>query len=228
MAIHTLDIPVRCPGAASTRSRCAQCLRERLMRSRGLRQVEIDLHSDQHRASLRLDYDPKLLPLSQLEAQVRQAGLCLADQRAEVVIGLDGMVSPRSEQQVESALAKLPGVVASASYVSRSLRVEFDRRQCAMTEIARRLDELGYRLRPLEPSERRRLMSEADVPQDLPAEPAPASAGRWRQWIGTYHKLAMAVIGGLLLLGVVINNWLDGPVALRAGLLVASYVIAGW
>lgn len=228
MAIHTLDIPVRCPGTDHVRSRCVECLRERLMRSRGLRQVEIDLHPDEQRATLRLDYDAKLLPLSHLEAQVRHAGLCLADHRAEVVIGLDGMVSPRSEQQVEAALAKLPGVIASASYVSRSLRVEFDRRQCAMTEIARRLDELGFRLRPLTPAERRRLMSESHLPHDQAAIGSPAEAPRWWQWASPYHKLAMAVIGGLLLLGAVINNWLDGPAAVRAVLLIGSYVIAGW
>src|SRR4051812_11252322 len=68
--------------------------------------------------------------------------------RGHVILGIDGMVSPRSEHVIESALAKLPGdVVASASFASRSLRVEFNRTQCALPEIVRRLDELGFRLR---------------------------------------------------------------------------------
>src|SRR5436190_20883729 len=67
--------------------------------------------------------------------------------RHKVVLGIEGMVSPRSEQLIEGALAKLPGVVASASYPSRSLRVEFDRSQCALAEIVRRLDQLGFQLR---------------------------------------------------------------------------------
>src|SRR5436853_7010884 len=71
----------------------------------------------------------------------------LRQARASVVLGVDGMVSPRYEHIVESALSKLPGVKASASFASRSLRVEFDRNQCAMPEIVRRLDGLGLRLR---------------------------------------------------------------------------------
>src|SRR5437870_9018935 len=72
--------------------------------------------------------------------------------RAQVLLGVDGMVSPRNEHAIEASLAKLPGVKASASFASRSLRVEFDRNQCAMPEIVRRLDQLGLRLRARGPS----------------------------------------------------------------------------
>src|SRR5439155_4540952 len=99
-------------------------------------------------ASLVLDYDPRLLTLSELDQELRRAGVCCNVARAEIVLRIDGMVSQRSEQLIESALAKLPGVVASASFASRSLRVEFDRTQCALPEIARRLDDLGLRIRP--------------------------------------------------------------------------------
>src|SRR5438045_5631359 len=69
-------------------------------------------------------------------------------ERGHVILGIDGMVSPRSEPVIEAALAKLPGnVVASASFASRSLRVEFNRSECALPEIVRRLDEMGFRLR---------------------------------------------------------------------------------
>src|SRR5689334_20521467 len=69
-------------------------------------------------------------------------------QHAKLTLGIDGMVSPRSEQIIEGHLAKLPGVAASANFPSRSLQLEFDRTRCAMPEIARRLDEIGMRIRP--------------------------------------------------------------------------------
>src|SRR6185436_14272572 len=93
-------------------------------------------------------YDPRLIPLNALDAEIHRAGGFCQHQRAQVVLGVDGMVSPRFEHVIEAALAKLPGVHASASFASRSLRVEFDRAQCALPEIVRRLDELGLRLRP--------------------------------------------------------------------------------
>src|SRR6185312_8656301 len=73
--------------------------------------------------------------------------------RTTVLLGVDGMVSPRNENAIEASLAKLPGVKAHASFASRSLRVEFDRSACAMPEIVRRLDQLGLRLRPGGPIE---------------------------------------------------------------------------
>lgn len=132
--------------------------------------------------------------------------------RTRVIIGIEGMVSPRSEQHVEAALAKLPGVTARASYASKSLKVEFDRNLCAMPEIARRLDRIGYRLRPFEKQ-----------------PPQPTSTTSWLcQWVKEHHKLLMALGGGVLLLGAVINNWLGGPGAVRGVLLTASFIIAGW
>src|SRR5438874_5224521 len=111
----------------------------------------------------------------------------LRQARASVVLGVDGMVSPRYEHIVEAALAKLPGVLASASFASRSLRVEFDRSQCALPEIVRRLDDLGLKLRPGGPIK--------TAPSDQ------KSLQRLRELILTHHKLVMALIGGLLLLG---------------------------
>src|SRR4051812_11807728 len=98
------------------------------------------------------------------------------------------MVSPRSEQMIEAALSRLPGVAASASFASRSLRIEFDRSRCALPEIVRRLDQLGLRLRaggPVAP------------PQPLTLA---AKARDWLHVATEYHKLIIAILGGLLLL----------------------------
>ena len=147
MANHTLKVPARCPTDAIRRQSCGRCLRERLIGTPGIHDVKLTCADGGELATLELDYDPRLIPLHQLEHELSRADVCFNEQRGEVVLEIEGMISPRSEQVIESALAKLPGVTASASFASRSLRVEFDRRQCALPEIARRLDQLGFHLK---------------------------------------------------------------------------------
>ncbi len=227
MAIHTLKLPATCPDEPDQRTACGRCLRERLGRMPGIRHIELECSADEQ-AVVHLDYDPRLLPLSQLDAQVRQAAVCLRPQRTQIVMGVDGMVSPRSEQQIESALAKLPGVVASASFASRSLRIEFDRRTCALADIATRLDDLGYRLRALDSTERRRLLARDAAHTPRPAAPARWSAERLKAWLVDYHKLLMGLVGGILCAAAFITHRLDGPDTLRYLLVSASFIIAGW
>ncbi|MEA2710236.1 MAG: Zn2+/Cd2+-exporting ATPase, partial [Phycisphaerales bacterium] len=172
---------------------------------------------DPNQATLQLEYDPRLVPLHEIDAELRRAGVCCQSQRASVVLGIDGMASSRSERAIEAALAKLPGVVASASFASRSLRVEFDRTQCALPEIARRLDALGFRLRPGGPA-----MAKPQAANDR------KSLDRLKELILTHHKLAMAATGAILLLAAVLTRWLDGPPPLRYLFVAAGFVVAGW
>src|SRR5215213_11915436 len=111
MATRTVRIDAIYPSAPEERQRCCDCVRERLLATPGVRKV--DLHgADADAAVVELDYDPRLIPLNELDAELRRAGVCCKQQRASVVLAIDGMVSPRSEQLIETALAKLPGVVA--------------------------------------------------------------------------------------------------------------------
>jgi Cd2+/Zn2+-exporting ATPase len=216
MSTRTIHLPATCPEEPGHREVCARCLKDRLLVTPGIRSVSMRPEATDGLATVELDYDPRLLTLSELDVELKRAGACLSKDRAEVVLGIDGMVSPRSEQVIESALSRLPGVVASASFASRSLRIGFDRKQCALPEIVRRLDELGLRVR--QPGTNRQS-----------AEPQAAQKVRiaWH-WIVEYHKLAMALIGGLLLLGAVVVRFTDGPHVLRYVLVGASAIIAGW
>jgi Cd2+/Zn2+-exporting ATPase len=142
----------------------------------------------------------------------------LAQNRATVLLGIDGMISPRSEQAIEAALAKLPGVVASASFAARTLRVEFDRNRCALPEIARRLDQLGYHIRPGGPKK----------PASEQIVTAPTAYLRCVTLVRSHHKLAMAIVGALMLLGAVLTRAFNGPPALRYALVAGGFVLAGW
>ena len=218
MATRTLTLPTLCPPEPNHREQCAACLRERLLATPGVRHVDLKPgpNGDASTATLELDYDPRLVPLHELDAELRRAGVCCQSQRASVLLGIEGMVSPRTEQLIEASLAKLPGVVASASFAGHSLRVEFDRTQCALGEIVRRLDALGLRVR-----------------EGGPAKPQTAAADRKsiervRDLIMTHHKLAMAIVGGILVLAAYLVHQFEGPAMLRYALVGAGIIIAGW
>jgi Cd2+/Zn2+-exporting ATPase len=217
MATRTLTLNTICPPEPQRRAECNQCLRDRLLVTPGVRNVTFSDggNGDPTAATLKLDYDPRLVPLQELDAELRRAGVCCQSQRASLVLGVDGMVSPRAEQVIETALARLPGVVASASFASRSLRIEFDRTQCALPEIVRRLDALGLRVRP-------------GGPRAASRAPDAKSLARLKALILTHHKLAMAAAGAILLIAAVLTRWLDGPPPLRYALVAAGFVIAGW
>ena len=218
MAHRTLHLPAICPTESTHRESCAKCLQERLVGAPGVRALELKCAPGEELATVELDYDPRLITLSEIDAEMHRAGACLSPDRAVVVLGVNGMVSPRNEQVIEAALARMPGVVASASFASRSLRVEFDRKTCALPEIVRRLDELGLNLREGGP---------ASV-----AKPQAAVGGErvdhWIELVREYHKLILAVVGALFLLGAVIVKVTDGPLALRVALVVVSALAAGW
>lgn len=258
MATRTLTLTTLCPPEPARREECGRCVRDRLLATAGVRNVSFTpAESDPGAATVRLEYDPRLVPLHELDAELRRAGVCCKSLRASVVLGVDGMISARSEGAIEAALAKLPGVVASANFASRSLRVEFDRTQCALPEIVRRLDGLGLRLRsgasaaaatvdqpgagyargehvevsaraaPAEKSPQRRESAPAGHSPGAPREGI-KSLERLRALILTHHKLAMAAAGAILLLGAVVTRALEGPAALRYALVAAGFVVAGW
>ncbi|CAN5497468.1 heavy metal translocating P-type ATPase [soil metagenome] len=220
MATRLLQLPATCPDDVNHRESCAKCLQDRLLVTPGIRSVSLECQPGDELANVVLHYDPRLITLGELDAEVKHAGACLSKDRAQVVLGIKGMISTRSEQTIESALSKMPGVVASASFASRSLRVEFDRRSCQLPEIARRLDELGFQLRD-------------GGPKSAASATPKAADGRERvrDWVRLaieYHKLAMAIVAGLLLIAAVIVKFADGPAPLRYVLVALCALLAGW
>jgi Cd2+/Zn2+-exporting ATPase len=166
-----------------------------------------------------LDYDPDLLSLAQINRYVEQAGGCLDESMAYLVLPIEGLVSPRGEHAVQAALNKIPGVVASISFASQALRVEFDRRQCALPEIVRQLDRFGIRVLPQAPVKQE--------PAARKTDHARACCQRVES-AAHYPDLLTAIVGGFLLAGAWTVHALDGPEALRLPLLAATYVLCGW
>src|SRR4029078_11251305 len=103
MAIHRLQVASTCPGDSQQHAMCGRCLREQLQHHEGIRNVTVEPGPNGF-STLVLDYDPRLVTLGELDEQTRRVGLCLSPNRAKMVLGIEGMVSPRSEQAIEAAL----------------------------------------------------------------------------------------------------------------------------
>ena len=136
--------------------------------------------------------------------------------RAHVLLGINGMVSQRNEHAIEQAISKLPGIYeVDANFPNRSLRVEFDRNQCALPEIVRRLDQLGFSLR-------------AGGPLKTVEVPTPSLVSRCLSLCTARAELTCAVAGSFLLIAAVLTRWLEGPPAMRYAFVSAAFVVAGW
>ncbi len=77
MAVRTFQLPARCPVDRDQREICGRCLRERLRSMPGVRDARLKAHDGEELAVLELDYDPRLMPLAQLEAEVKCADVLL-------------------------------------------------------------------------------------------------------------------------------------------------------
>ena len=204
MAIQRIKVAAICPAIPGDRKAhlevCEQVLRRQLDGRSGIRSLAFsndDVNGNGQSIALELDYDPRLITLADIQEEMKHIGFTLSPDRAQMVLGIDGMVSPRSEQVIEAVLSKLPGVAASASFASQSLRIEFDRRQCALPEIVRRLDELGFHLRP------------GGAKPQAAAAKITAREKIIRLW-REYRKLNLAFTGGALLLAAFLVHKLGG------------------
>ncbi len=200
MPLRTLRYPLRLP---PDRERCGECIRTRIAALPGVRSARaVD-------SAIELEYDPDLVSLAAVNRHLLQAGACLEESVAQLTFTLAGMNSPRSEQLVQSVLNALPGVQASASYASRTLRLELDRRSCALPEVVRKLEHLGMSVQPYEG----------------PGKPAPTPI--WKLALREPDLLTAAVGGVCLLAGFLVHQ-ADGAPGLRMALLAAAYLACGW
>jgi Cd2+/Zn2+-exporting ATPase len=216
MATRTLTLPANCPHDISTCDRCGSCARESLLRTPGVRGVRFRCEPEASQTTIELDYDPSVVTFNQIDSEIRRSGVCLATRPAEIILGVVGMVSTRSEQLIEATLAKLPGVLSvNASFASHSLRVEFDRNHCALPTIAMRLHELGFQVR-----------SKPATPEAAPT--ARSTASKVRDFVIQHHKMLMAAVGALLLVIAVATKMLHGPPMIRYVAVALGFVLAGW
>ncbi len=222
MAHTVIEVPISCPEGPQRCAECAECVRVRLVNRPGIRSVEIQPNGSE--ARITLDYDANVLTLSELERDVRSSGGCFSPDWGHAVIPVEGMVSTQSEQLIEAVLRRIPGVMATASYASRLVRVEFDRRRCAVPRIIEKLNELGYSVRAEDLSES--LFIGGEPGARVVRFRRPTLVVRILQWLATAPELALPLVGGLfLLLGFLVHSS-NGPNWLRGILVALSYLLS--
>jgi Zn2+/Cd2+-exporting ATPase len=217
MTQAVLEIPITCPEGPLKCVECAECVRQRLLNRPGIRDVSV--HPNGDHARITLNYDSEQLTLGQLEREVRRNAGCFSPQWGHAVIPIDGMVSPQSEQLIDTVLNRIPGVMATASYASGLVRLEFEKTRCAVPQVIDRLGQLGYRLR-----------AGAAVTQWHP-EGAGSSQPKKREawvtrilrWLAANPELAMPIIGACFLLAAYFVHANDGSHWIRGLLLAASF-----
>ncbi len=95
---------------------------------------------------LTLTYDPSVLPLSVLEARVKEAGLALQRRFRHATLRLEGLDCPECAVAVEHSVTHAPGVLnASANFAAARLYVEYDADATDLQRVAEAVGRTGYR-----------------------------------------------------------------------------------
>jgi P-type Cu+ transporter len=132
---QTIVLPV----AGMTCASCVAKVEKALTGLNGVRNAGVNLAA----SNARVDYQPGLVGLGQLEKAVRQIGYKVPWDRAELLV--PGISEPESQTAVEEALRAIPGVVAmKLDPESASALVDYSGAVASVAEMKKALRALGY------------------------------------------------------------------------------------
>ncbi len=213
----------RIPDNPQDHAACETCVRQQLEARAGIRSVQVGQRDGQ--LEVEVEYDPQLLSLAQVEQLLRCSQACLPPDMQCLVIPVDGMRSSRCQRAIERVLNQMPGVTATASYASGSVRLEMDRRMCPLPEMVRVLESMGYL-----PDFSHAREAGVFVARQTPPL-ARLEARVWRHatalgaWLQRHRELALVLLGAILLLAGWAVHLAAGPEWLRVTLLALSAVL---
>ncbi len=226
---QTIILPANCPPEENRRQVCVECIHKRLAQRAGIHNVAVQCR-DGH-AHIELDFDPAAVSLAELQREVSHAGLCLGPEMVHMVVPIEGMYSPAAEQVIEAVLNRMPGVTARASYVSRAVRLDFDRHSCPLVQIISRASDMGFKLR-FDLAKRYQTTDEAALAEAKSISTArsgrSAFGGKALGWLTAMPDIPLTAIGIALLISGWSVGLAGGPPWLRVTLLILSYCTAGF
>lgn len=139
---RVLRIPLLLPMHADCPD-CVARLRELLLAREGVEVVHFDLAQ----GALAVRYDPQVLTAEEVERTARDVGREVARRYRHAELPIEGMDCADCALKLERGVGRLEGVLWSAvQYSSGTLRVGYDPEQVAPEDVARRVEELGYRV----------------------------------------------------------------------------------
>jgi Zn2+/Cd2+-exporting ATPase len=138
-----IDIQLLLPNIDDERDQCIQSLERQLKGSRGITQAHIKSQEQKH--ILCLHYDPALLQLTSVQRLATHAGAEISNRYQHQLLPIVGMDCSDCTLVIEHGIKRLEGVLSvSVSYVSGTLKVEYDSFKTNTGEIKERVKGLGY------------------------------------------------------------------------------------
>lgn len=131
-----LDLEVLLPQVADERDQCILKLEEQLRTTRGITQAHIEKEDEHH--TLCLHYDPSVLHLANLKRLTQRAGAKISNRYQHELLPIVGMDCSDCTLVIEHGIKRIDGILdASVSYVSGTLKVEYDTEKTNMDCLLR-------------------------------------------------------------------------------------------
>lgn len=200
---------VSLPGLMPSESlECERCL-SRLERFLGSLGGVAGVHVNPNTRVAILHFDTTALSPAAIDAAIRREGERLQSTFEHQNWPVDGMDCADCALTLERGVSRLPGVQwASVNFAGARMAVEYDTEQTDTAAIARRVNDLGYRL----------VMPEASA--------AEAEPGALRRLLAERRNVMTAIGAVLALLGAV-THLAGAPRGVWVALLAAAMVVAG-
>jgi len=210
LGTRVLSIPVLLPAHADC-SECAGRLRDLLLTQRGIKVVHFDLGQ----GALVVHYDPQVVSSVQVERMAEQAGGEVARRYRHTALPVEGLDCADCALKLEQGVGRLDGVFwTSVNFPAGTMRVEYDPEQVDLEDVARRVQQLGYRV------------AEEAQPD---GEARPLKGGL--RWVRQHRREATTLTAGILiLLGFLgqlggLPTWWQ-PIFYGTAIVVAGYSLA--
>lgn len=138
-----LDLELLLPHIADERDKCIERLEQELRATRGITQAHIQ--DTDSKPLLCLHYDSSLLTLPNLKRLAKRAGATISLRYQHQMFPIIGMDCSDCTKVIEHGINRLDGILdASVSYVSATLKVEYDTAKVSEADIKSRIKGLGY------------------------------------------------------------------------------------
>lgn len=140
-----LDLELLLPNVEDERDQCVEKLERELRITRGVTQAHIE--TTENKSVLCLHYNPAILNLANLKRMASRAGASISGRYQHQLFPIIGMDCSDCTLVIEHAIKRLDGVLdASVSYVSGTLKIEYDSDKLSESDIKDRVKGLGYQV----------------------------------------------------------------------------------
>jgi Cd2+/Zn2+-exporting ATPase len=202
MTENTIELEIRSllPGVEDENDNCLTHLETALKDQKGISRVHLE--RGKNPVDLCLHYDPNVLSIDKVRRMAANAGATIVNRYHHELIPIEGMDCSDCITVIEHSLSRMEGVLSvNVSYVSQTLRVEFDSHKVDRPAIEKRIRSMGY---------------------EVPLKGV-------RSWYQENQDILFSLMAGLLVLvGWVGQTFFDWNMWLATGFYVAAYFFGGW